>query len=250
MNPNGRYDPKNLQELMKYAKIIVQSSLCPSHIRNPADAVFIIQRGAELGLSAASAIQNLIVIQGKLTLPAATAVGIAKASPECEYFNRIETTIEGATWETKRKGGEPVRHSFTQADAKAANLWGRGVWNKYPKSMLDARCSIALARLEYQDRLAGIYTPEEIESVDGTPTTPPTTPDGAEPDEEPEPETEDESPPQCGKCGEAIESELTAIRHPDAPNPMHRKCADEWGKQNVPQGPEEANDDDIDLDLD
>lgn len=222
---SSRYDPKDLKELMTYCKIIIQSSLCPRHIKTPADAMFIIQRGAELGLSAVSSLQNLIVIQGKVTMPAATAVGIAKASPECEYFRRIKTTLEGSMWETKRKGSEPVRYAFTQEDAKTAGLWGSGTWKKYPKNLLDARASMNLARLEYQDILAGVYTPEEMESVAGEPQSAPVGPDGAEMDEAAD------LLPECGVCGEGVlESSLVRIRHPDAPNPMHKECAKEWEK--------------------
>ncbi len=88
----GRYEPRDLAELMRYCKIVIQSDLCPRHIKSPADAMLIIQRGAELGLSAVNALQNLNVISGKVTMPAALAVGVVKASEACEYFTCIEST--------------------------------------------------------------------------------------------------------------------------------------------------------------
>lgn len=160
----GRYEPRDLDELMRYCKIVVQSQLCPRHIKSPADAMLIIQRGAELGLSAVTALQNLNVISGNVTMPAALAVGIVKASEACEYFTCIESADEYSTWETKRRGNpEPTRYTFSRRDAEVAGLWGSAIWKKYPRNLLAARASMNLARMEYQDVLVGVYTPEELE---------------------------------------------------------------------------------------
>ena len=37
-----------------------------------------------------------------------------------------------------------------------------GPWHTIPKQMLRASCKSELARLEYPDLLAGLYTPEEL----------------------------------------------------------------------------------------
>lgn len=160
----GRYEPRDLDELMRYCKIVVQSQLCPRHIKSPADAMLIIQRGAELGLTAVTALQNLNVISGNVTMPAALAVGIVKASEACEYFTCVESADEYSTWETKRRGNpEPTRYTFSRRDAEVAGLWGSAIWKKYPRNLLAARASMNLARMEYQDVLVGVYTPEELE---------------------------------------------------------------------------------------
>lgn len=158
-----RYEPRSLGQLVKYANLAVGSRLCPSHIKCAEDAVLIIQRGAELGISAVSALQNMYVVKGKASMSAQLAVGICKASPECEYFQMTEMGAESCTWETKRAGNpKPTEYTFTKADAQQAGLWGSGTWKKYPKNMLSARASMNLARLEYPDLLAGIYTPDEL----------------------------------------------------------------------------------------
>ncbi|MFW6057930.1 MAG: hypothetical protein ACOC9W_03645 [Persicimonas sp.] len=166
----GRYEPRDLAELMRYCKIVIQSDLCPRHIKSPADAMLIIQRGAELGLSAVNALQNLNVISGKVTMPAALAVGVVKASEACEYFTCIESTDEYSTWETKRRGNpEATRYTFSKHDAQVAGLWGSGTWRKYPRNLLAARASMNLARMEYQDVLVGVYTPEELDAPEPAP---------------------------------------------------------------------------------
>jgi hypothetical protein len=192
----GRYDPKDLGELMRYCNIVVKSQLCPRHIKSPADAMLIIQRGAELGLSAVNALQNLNVISGNVTMPAALAVGVVKASDACEYFTCIKSTEEYSTWETKRRGNpEPTRYTFSKHDAQVAGLWGSGTWRKYPRNLLAARASMNLARMEYQDVLVGVYTPEELEVTSAQPhpvvenAAPPVV-EGAAPETEAEPEAD------------------------------------------------------------
>lgn len=238
---SNRYDPKDLNELMKYCKVVVQSDLCPKHIKGPADAMMIIQRGAELGLSAVSSIQNLDVMHGKVTMPAALAVGIAKASEPCEYFTCLEDTAERSTWETKRKGNpEPTTYTFTMADAKTAQLGGN-LWNKYPRNMLAARASMNLARMEYQDVLTGVYSREEMESVDGEPGTVPSIPESdARPENPPPrrpasgPEHKEAGPLEPGQPNEpevAPDVHWTAVDYADEME--HSTDHPEWSKASV-----------------
>jgi len=159
----NRYEPRNLEELKDYAKVIIQSGLCPGHIQKPADALLVMQRGAEMGLTAVNSLQNMFVISGKVSMSAQLAVGICKASPLCQYFQCIEYEVGHVTWETQRVGNpNPTRITFTKDDAQKAGLWGKGMWSKYPQNMMSARASINLARMEYSDLLAGIYTPDEL----------------------------------------------------------------------------------------
>lgn len=161
----SRYEPRDLDQLKSYAKIVVTSGLCPDHIKGPADALLIMQRGAEMGITAVNALQNMYVINGKASMSAQIAVGVCKASPLCRYFQCVEYEAERVTWETHRVGNpNPTRVTFTKDDAQRAGLWGRGMWAKYPQNMLSARASINLARMEYSDLLAGIYTPDELGS--------------------------------------------------------------------------------------
>lgn len=158
-----RYEPRDLAELKSFAQTIIQSRLCPSHIEHPADALLIMQRGAEMGITAVNALQNMYVVNGRVTMSAHLAVGICKGSPECRYFQCVAYEEDHVIWETHRVGNpNPTSIKFTKQDAQRAGLWGSGTWKKYPKNMMSARASINLARLEYPDLMAGIYTPEEL----------------------------------------------------------------------------------------
>jgi len=158
-----RYEPNDLGELWKYGKIVVQSNLCPKHIDSPADVVMIVQRGAELGLSAMVSLQNMFVEGGRIGMSADLAVAVVRSSEACEYFRSIEKSRERAEFETQRRGEpKPERFSFSMQDAETAGLTNKFNWRSYPRQMLIARAKIGLARLQYEDILAGIYTPEEL----------------------------------------------------------------------------------------
>jgi len=88
-------------------------------------------------------------------------VACAQSSGFCEYFRCVESDSKIATYETKRRGSEPVQRSFTIADAKTASLLGNPTWKKYPAAMLRARCKADLARDVYPDAVAGVYTDDE-----------------------------------------------------------------------------------------
>ncbi len=219
----GRYEPRDLAELMRYCKIVVQSDLCPRHIKSPADAMLIIQRGAELGLSAVNALQNLNVINGKVTMPAALAVGVVKASEACEYFTCIESTDEYSTWETKRRGNpEPTRYTFAKHDAQVAGLWGSGTWRKYPRNLLAARASMNLARMEYQDVLVGVYTPEEMEGGEAPVRRAPA------PEAQPPAELVEDSVPEA----DADTQRPVHWSEQSVENPRDKSRARKWQKQN------------------
>lgn len=158
-----RYEPTNLNELIRYAERIINAKLCPRGIEHPADVILMVQRGAKLGIDAATAIQSFHVIDGKVSLPADMMIGIAKSHPLCEYFVCLETTERCATWETKRRGNPtPEKLTYTIEQASKAELCGKKNWKKHPAEMLRAAAGRQLARMVYQDVLAGIYDPDEL----------------------------------------------------------------------------------------
>ena len=125
--------------------------------------------GRELGMPAMAALRSVHVIEGKHSLSADLMVALVLKSGMAEYFQLVESTDKACTFETKRKGApQPQRLSFTIEDAKKADLLrpsrsGKPTqWDKMPKQMLRARAKSELARLEYPDLLAGLYTPEEL----------------------------------------------------------------------------------------
>ena len=160
-----RYQPEGFNDMWRMAKMVTSSGLAPDSVRKPEDAMVIMMQGAELGLTAMAALRSIHVIKGKPSLSAKLQVALVRQLPQCEYFNCIEWNEKQATFETKRKGGEPVRFTFTLDDACRAQLTNKGDkksnWAKYPKHMLWSRAASSLASAEYPEILSGLYTPDE-----------------------------------------------------------------------------------------
>ena len=157
------FTPRTMAEAWKLAETFHASGLLPRGVNSPAAAFTIIATGAELGLSPMASLRSIHVIEGKPVLSAALIAGIVQRRPDlCEGFALVESTETIATYETKRRGQEPVRMSFTIEQAQRARLTDKDNWKKYPHAMLRARASAELARAVYPDVVGGLYDPDEI----------------------------------------------------------------------------------------
>ena len=57
----------------------------------------------------------------------------------------------------------PTTRTFSQEDAKRANLWGKaGPWTAYPKRMLQMRARSFALRDSFPDALKGVGISEEV----------------------------------------------------------------------------------------
>ena len=161
-------EPTNTRGAYTMATHLHESRLFGS-FTNP-DAIFaVILTGRTMGLDAVTALRGFHVIEGKPSPSAQLLIGAVLRSGKAEYFELVESTSKGATWETKRRGGRnPVRMSFTVEDAKVAGLTRPSKsgkpsnWDKYPKTMLRWRAATDLARTVYPDVVSNVYTPDEL----------------------------------------------------------------------------------------
>ena len=166
MSEMTKYEPADLTQLIKYAQWMMESELLPSHIKTPQDVVLLVQFGAGFGVPPMQAIQNLYIVEGKVTMGAHIALGLAMSHPSCEYMMCTESTPERAVWEGKRTGHpKPTTVSYTIAQAEEARLVKKQNWQKHPAEMLRARAGMHLARLLFPDMLAGVYDPDELGAV-------------------------------------------------------------------------------------
>ena len=160
--------PQNLSELMTMAKLMAGSRMFA--VSTPEQAAVILMTGMELGFSPVQSFRGIHVISGKPCLSADLMIAAClKQTDLCERFVMLHSDDKYAEYETKRSGADPVRLSFTMADAETAGLLKQGGnWTKYPKAMLRARCISALGRIVYPDLLLGLYDPDEIQSFSDT----------------------------------------------------------------------------------
>jgi len=169
--------PQTQEAKFQMASVLAKSGLIPQGLNTPEKVFVALQWGHELGLSPMVAVNNVAVINGKPTLSADIMSAVVKRSPEYGGIKWIEMSDQKAECEITRilpNGEKEVQRScFTIQDALNAGLAGKDVWKKYPKRMLKHRCLSYGLKDMFPDLLAGLYDPEEIESVqsDNTETT-------------------------------------------------------------------------------
>ena len=161
-------EPRSMVDARQLAKWMHESRMFSAY-GTPQAVLSTMLLGRELGMPAMAALRGVHIIEGKHSLSADLMVALVLKSGMAEYFQMSESTAELCTYVTKRKGNPlPTSLSYTIEQAKQAGLLSPtrsgkpSNWMKIPKQMLRARAKSELARLEYPDLLAGLYTPEEL----------------------------------------------------------------------------------------
>lgn len=159
-------EPFSAAHAMTFADWVARSRL---YTRLPnKEAVFsIIVRGRELGLGAMVSLDVFSIVEGKVCPSAHFIIAKAKAHPDCEYLQCIETTQTSSTWETKnRKNPKPTRLTYTIEQAKlAGRVKDKGQWERMPAEMCRKICGVQLARMEYPEAALGLYADSELDDV-------------------------------------------------------------------------------------
>lgn len=210
-------EPQNFGELKALAQHAARSRFFGG-AGDESQALVLMMRGRDLGLSYAQALAAFHVISGKPTLSADAMVAVCLARPDlCEYFRHVSSDDTQATFATKRVGEPEQRETYTMADAIREELASKAMWKKFPKRMLKARAKANLARDTFPELLLGIYSPEEMAAATESPraaslelvgevvremapakaapaNTIPTPPPSSEPGSEPQPKAEPELP--------------------------------------------------------
>ncbi len=155
-----------IEEAIKVSELISNSNFCPTSMKGkPGDILVCLQFGQELGLKPMAAIQNIAVINGRPSIWGDAMIAVCRQSPSFEYIKEeLDMATMTATCIVKRKNEPEFISSFSQADAKTANLWGKaGPWTQYPKRMLQMRARGFCLRDCFPDLLRGIIIKEEAE---------------------------------------------------------------------------------------
>ena len=122
-----------------------------------------IMAGQELGIGAYTAMNNLHIIEGKVTMSAALVGAMIKKAPQYDY-KVLSHDVTQCTIGFFQNGHEVGQSQFTMTDAQTAHLIKvGGAWQNYPKAMLLARALTQGARWYTPDVFMGaIYTPDEL----------------------------------------------------------------------------------------
>ena len=159
----------SLDEMFRFAKAVAASGLAPKGIQTP-EAIFVaLQMGMELGLTPMASLQNIAVINGRPSVWGDAQMAVCRGSGVFDE-EAFEETIAGtgdamtATCTVRRlPKGKPVTRTFSVADAKTAQLWGKtGPWTQFPKRMLQMRARGFALRDAFSDTLRGFPAAEDM----------------------------------------------------------------------------------------
>lgn len=179
-----------MEELFRFAGMVASTpGFAPKGMEKPESICVAIQFGFELGLSPMQALQSLAVINGRPSIYGDAAKALIESSGLMEEYKQwyeIDgkklTTGDGyprtptqaelknesliACVMSKRKGREPMVHTFSIGDAKAAVLLGKaGPWVQYTSRMLMWRARGFNLRDNFGDVLKGLHTAEETRDL-------------------------------------------------------------------------------------
>lgn len=165
---------KTMEDIFLFAKAVMDSGMAPRGFDTPQKILVAIQMGLEVGLSPMSSLSNIAVINGRPTIYGDAVPGICQAEVE-DYKDEMLGSEGGDDWGYRvtisRKGrSSPITRTFTVADAKKAQLWGKtGPWAQFPKRMLLMRARTFCFRDSFPDKLRGIPTYEETRDMNHDP---------------------------------------------------------------------------------
>lgn len=196
----------SLEKMEAYATLLIKSGLVPKHFYvldqyrkpvknaqgefegNTAAVIMTIQHGFEVGMSISQALQQIVPVNGLMSIKGDGAKALIMNSGVCEKWAEEEVGEKGKdTYGFKitavRKGGQSLSSTFTVSDAKRAGLWITdemaakndkllgSAWYKFGPRMLRYRALGFIARDLFPDILQGMYTEEEARDMDENHTT-------------------------------------------------------------------------------
>jgi len=154
---------QEFQTMKELGNMAVKSGFLPTSIKTAEQAVIVMLKGRELGIPPMQAFSSIAVVNGKPTMSAELMLSMIYKNIPGAVVDFDVTDANKCEITAKRPNGKKTKFSFTMADAKTANLTGKGPWVTYPSAMLRARCISAMARAMFPDALSGVvYTPEEL----------------------------------------------------------------------------------------
>ncbi len=152
-----------LRGAAEYASHIANTDFVPQGLRgNPAAIAAAILYGDEVGLTPMQSLAKIAVIKGRASLTAEAQRSLILARGHELWLE--ESTTTRAIAAGRRVGSDRVgRVTWTLDDAKRAGIAGGQNWRSYPREMLVARATAALARQMFADVIGGLAAAEELE---------------------------------------------------------------------------------------
>lgn len=149
---------------------LLDTPTIPDRYESVGDLIATILVGREAGVAEMTAINNLYLVNGTVSMSAKLMAGLIFSAG---HHMTMKTSAKGAEVVAYRRDRftqkliQVATFTFTEADAKRAGLDEKDTYANYPAQMYLNRAVSMAARMAYQDVIAGIgYVPEEIGVVD------------------------------------------------------------------------------------
>jgi len=156
-------NPTEYEIMAKLARVAAGSGYVG---KNEVQAMFIMLKGMELGISPMQALDGIQVIQNKTTVSPQLMLALINRSGELQDLQIDDPDTIKANKACKvvmtRRGRSPHTEIFSMEDAESMKLAGKDNWLKQPAVMLKWRAVSACARIVFPDVIQGMYTPEEM----------------------------------------------------------------------------------------
>lgn len=164
-------EPTDLSAVLQLADIMANSDMVPAQYqRKPANIVVAIQAGRPLGLGVWESLDSIHVIQGRATMRPEVMLSLVRRAGHSVdiVHDAVSTTVTGR----RADNGDEYTFTFSDKDAKAAELAGKKNWQMWPRQMRQWRAVSAVCKALFGDLIRGYYTPDElgvVTDVDGAP---------------------------------------------------------------------------------
>lgn len=156
----------NMEQAVKVAEMLAKSTLVPKAYQGqPANVLVAMAYGESFGMQPLQAMQSVAVVNG---MPGLYGDGLLAVCRSCSSWEWMQEAIDGETaiCTAKRRNEPEVTATFSVADAKRAQLWGKaGPWTQYPTRMLAMRARAFALRNLYADVLRGMGSAEELQDI-------------------------------------------------------------------------------------
>jgi hypothetical protein len=155
-----------MEQAIKVAEMLAKSTLVPKAYQGqPANVLVAMAYGESFGMQPLQAMQSVAVVNG---MPGLYGDGLLAVCRSCSSWEWMQEAIDGETaiCTAKRRNEPEVTATFSVADAKRAQLWGKqGPWTQYPMRMLAMRARAFALRNLYADVLRGMGSAEELQDI-------------------------------------------------------------------------------------
>lgn len=138
----------------------------PDRYNNWREAMAAVYVGRELGLAPLESINNLYLVDGRVSLSGKTMLALVLRAGHRIHIdlNDERAVVTGYRWdENKSEYWEVGTFTFNMADAKRAGVLGKPAWIAYPATMMGWRAVSQMCKLAFADVLSGhAHMPEEF----------------------------------------------------------------------------------------